>query len=205
MSKRKTAREYDDERPAVDIEAVSLQASGNPNGGIDFQLNTTSVTTAVQAMMLAFPDDIFQSQEIKKDRTGVLALLKLLKRLRRLGFQVPAAPLALNNESLPAGSARPCVSTSMPNYRRANTKEALLRTRGAVGAVFAWRAGPRRPCWSTSIANAGWAVKISTWTISVASQSLRTVDADASSHQAIGILRLTSSRPPASLTVWGWR
>ena len=79
------------------IETASLQASGNPKGVSIFHLNATSITTAVEAMMLAFPDDIFQSPEIKRDRSGVFALLE---RFRRLGFQASAAPSALKNELL---------------------------------------------------------------------------------------------------------
>lgn len=50
--------------------------------------------------MLALPDDVFQFQEIKKDRLG---LLSLLKRLRYRGFQVSASPSAIKNEGLSAG------------------------------------------------------------------------------------------------------
>ena len=74
------------------VEAASLQASGNPRGTSIFQLNTTSVTAAVEAMMRASPDDICQFQEIKKDRADATALLK---RLRYQGSQVSATPSAL--------------------------------------------------------------------------------------------------------------
>ena len=82
------------------IETESVQAHSNPGGASIFQLNTTSVSTAIEAMMAAFPDDIFQFQEIKKDRLGMISLLK---RLRFSGFQASVSPSAIKNEGLSAG------------------------------------------------------------------------------------------------------
>ena len=55
-------------------EAAASQAARNPEGASIFLLNTTSVTVAVEAMMAALPDHIFQLQEIKKDYKATAAL-----------------------------------------------------------------------------------------------------------------------------------
>ena len=48
------------------IEAANLQATENPKGATIFQLNPTSITGAVEDMMMAFPDDLFHFQEQRR-------------------------------------------------------------------------------------------------------------------------------------------
>lgn len=72
------------------------------------------MTVAIEAMMAAFPDHIFQFQEIKKDHVGTAAFLK---RLRFAGFQASASPSTIKNEGLSAGvltAARKHVSVQLP-------------------------------------------------------------------------------------------
>ena len=65
-------------------------------------------------MMGAFPDHVFQFQEIKKDHRATAALLK---RLRSTGFQASASPSIIKNEGLSAAvvtAARKHVSVQLP-------------------------------------------------------------------------------------------
>ena len=82
------------------IEAASLQAADNPKSLSVLQLNPTSITTAVEAMMMAFPDGIYHFQETEKDRAQTIALLK---RLRRNGFQCSASHSTVKHEGLSTG------------------------------------------------------------------------------------------------------
>lgn len=110
---RKAAKGYDEEHPKVAAEAAECQAASNPLGTSIFRLNVISITTAAEAMMAAFPDHIFQLQEIKKDHK---ATVPLLKRLRFAGFQVAASPSIIKNEGLSAGvltAARKHVSVQL--------------------------------------------------------------------------------------------
>ena len=79
--KAKKAEDYDEKHPRVAVEAAASQARGNPGGA-----STTPVTVAIVAIMGAFPDHVFQLQEIKKDHRATVALLK---RLRFVGFLRP--------------------------------------------------------------------------------------------------------------------
>ena len=64
--KKHPDKKYDDDNPAVAIETAGLQAMKNPKRTTIFQLNPTSVTGAIEAMMKAFPDDVFRCQETKR-------------------------------------------------------------------------------------------------------------------------------------------
>ena len=111
-NKERKAKDYD-ENPRVAIEAAESHAKSNPQGASIFQLNTTSITVVVEAMMGAFLAHIFQLQEIKKDHKAIAALLK---RLRFKGFQASASPSIIKNEGLSAGvltAARKHVSVQL--------------------------------------------------------------------------------------------
>lgn len=73
---------------------------GNPKGTFIFQLNPTSVTGAIEAMMKVFLDGVFHFQETKKDNADTVVFLK---RLRFHGFQYSAAPSIIKREGLSAG------------------------------------------------------------------------------------------------------
>ena len=149
--KKNAAKKYDDENPAVAIEAAGLQAMENPKGTSIFQLNPTSVTGAIEAMMKAFPDDVFHFQETKKDKSDTAALLK---RLRFSGFQCSAAPSTIKHEGLSAGvltAIRKTANAQLPCGKR---KTASPQTLDASGHASAWKDGARRFSWRTFIANA---------------------------------------------------
>ena len=76
------------------------QAAENPSGFSVFQLNPTSITHAVEEMIVAFGDDAYHFQETFKDLTQTLALLK---RLRKKGYQCAAAPAVIKEPRLSCG------------------------------------------------------------------------------------------------------
>lgn len=86
--KTKTERET----PQVAVEFNASKAAEHPAGFSVFQLNVTSITPAVEEMIVVFSDDAYHMQETMKDYAQTLALLK---RLRKKGFQCVAAPAVI--------------------------------------------------------------------------------------------------------------
>ena len=79
-------------------EAAVSQGATNPLGVSIFQLKPTSITPAVESMMLAFQDDIYHFQEILKGRAQAAALLA---RLRVKGYQCTATPTSAKKKPSP--------------------------------------------------------------------------------------------------------
>lgn len=110
--KVKKAKDYDETHPEwpsrlqLRRHVVTLEAP--------LSSNFTPVTVAIEVMMGAFPDHVFQLQGIKKDHRATAALLM---RLRFAGFQASASPSIIKNEGLSAGvlaAARKHVSVQLP-------------------------------------------------------------------------------------------
>ena len=88
------------DEPLTVQEYQESRAAKNKTGLSVFQLNATSLTQAVEELMLAFHDDVYHFQETHKDRLQTLALLK---RLRCRGFQCAAAPAVIKESDLSCG------------------------------------------------------------------------------------------------------
>ena len=82
------------------VEFNASKAAENPAGFSVFQLNATSITPAVEEMIVAFSDDAYHLQETMKDLAQTLAILK---RLRKKGFQCAAAPAVIEETKLSCG------------------------------------------------------------------------------------------------------
>ena len=79
-NKKEREEKAERETPQVAVEFNASKAAENPAGFSVFQLNATSITPAVEEMIVAFSDDAYHMQETMKDYAQTLALFKRLRK-----------------------------------------------------------------------------------------------------------------------------